>query len=231
MAESNKTQDEYFGSSEGDQYYCRNKTALKGRDGSDDPTLNLIRSYRLNPESVLDLGCSNGWRLACMQQEYGCEAVGVDASTLAVEEGNRDYPNIALHQGMLLDIPIHGRTFDLVMAVFVLHWVGRENLLRTIGEIDRMVSDGGYLVIADFYPDSAQRTLYHHDETGSTYTYKQHYAEIFTVSHLYREVARLSFDTKKSNPMYHTDFPERDRGCVTLLRKSLHGNTKPDGES
>ena len=74
-----------------------------------------------------------------------------------------------------------------VIASFVLHWVDRALLLRSLAEIDRILAPGGLLVVADFLPDVASRVAYHHLPDDDLWTYKQNYPELFMTTALYRE--------------------------------------------
>ena len=122
-------------------------------------------------------------------------------------------------RGLASEIPTQEK-FDLVIVNFVLHWVAREELLRSISEIDRIVEDGGHLVVGDFLPDQPTMTNYHHLPGENVYTYKLDYADIFTSSSLYRAVSRMTFSEGKHD--FSTNVPSADRAAVTLLQKSLN---------
>ena len=104
---------------------------------------------------------------------------------------------------------------------FVFHWVPREKLFSAFSEVDRLVADGGYLLVGDFNPDEPTRTKYHHLPKEEIYTYKQDYAETFVKSALYRAVAKITYD--HDNHRYDPSTKSNDRGVTTLLRKSLSG--------
>lgn len=224
-------QDEFFAASEGDRYYRRNREALKAKRAAQDPPMRLMREYGLRPGSVLELGCADGWRLESIRREFGSECVGVDASREAVEAGARDYPELTLLTGTLADVPIRDRRFDLVLVFFVFHWNDRETLLRAVAETDRLVSDGGFLIVGDFLPDSPERRPYHHADPGEVFTFKQDYAAPFLASNLYSELGRVTFDATAKDPVAGADVASANRGMCAVLRRSLttRYSTPPEG--
>lgn len=185
-----------FLASEGDRWFSRNADALA------DPALplhdvplrmlELATSYR--PRRVLEIGCSTGWRLAALRDRYDCAVTGVEPSTSAIEEGKRRYgADFDLRRGLSGALPIpQGESFDLVIAAFVFHWVSRDALVRSIAEVDRVLDDGGHLVLFDFFPDAPTRRRYHHLSDGQAYTYKQEISRAFLGTELYRHVGRTT---------------------------------------
>ncbi len=119
---------------------------------------------------------------------------------------------------MLADLPLEER-FDLVVVNFVLHWVDRSTLARSISEIDRVVTDGGHLILGDFLPDSPLRRSYRHRKDERVYTYKQDYARIFEALCTYKELARMTYDHDKPN-LGIGSADSCSRGVCVLLGKS-----------
>lgn len=185
------TQDEIF-LTEGDSWYQRNKSALamKGQDRIAD----YVRAHKLGQKAILDIGASNGWRLNLIAPSTNAELHGIEPSSDAVKDGNELFPRLKLTQGVSHDLSAYKDAFfDLVIVSFVFHWIDRARLLRTISEIDRVLSDFGHLVIQDFDPGFACKTAYHHLPDQSVFTYKQPYWEIFTASRMYSTVASQEF--------------------------------------
>jgi SAM-dependent methyltransferase len=145
--------------------------------------------------------------------------VGVEPSQDAIDDGKARYPGVEFHKGLLTDVPLGG-SFDLVIVNFVLHWVDRSTLSKSISEIDRLVSRGGYLVIGDFLPDSPTRVPYGHWKKDEMFTYKQDYAKIFEAFNLYRELSRVTFHHDKVDYKIK-DVASHDRVYWSLLKKSL----------
>jgi SAM-dependent methyltransferase len=214
------TQEGVFLGGEGDRYFVRNKAAMTESFVGQDMALRLITESGLKPAKVLEVGCSNGFRLATLAQNLGCAVTGVEPSSEAIRDGQARYPSVTYLQGVANKLPIEASgQFDLVIINFVLHWVGRSALLQSVSELDRMVRDGGSLLVGDFYPPSPLRSTYHHLPDSDIWTFKQDYTAIFVASNLYKSVASLDFnhDTHELGVAQNPG----SRGRVTLLRKSL----------
>jgi len=221
MSTPRADQDEFWSAEEGDRYYTRNRDVLKAKRADTDPAIGLVRAHGLQPDHVLELGCADGWRLELLRRETGCHAVGVDASAGAIEAGRADYPELELHEGTLAAVPIETRSFDLVIVYFVFHWNARETLMRACSEVDRLVADGGHLIVGDFLPDRPHRRVYHHAANEGVYTFKQDYAGVFGASGLYHEIERVIFDATSKHATRGADVQSDNRGGCALLRKSL----------
>jgi SAM-dependent methyltransferase len=203
---------------EGDNWYRRNRAALERFDPSADPAMQMIRQHVAAPRSVIEIGASNGGRVDAIVQATGARGVAVEPSPEAIADGRRRYPRVEFLQGAAHEVPVHG-TFDLVIANFVLHWISRGLLLRSVSELDRLVSDGGYLLIGDFAPPAPARVAYHHLPDRDVFTYKQNYAELFASSGIYRLEGEILFGHGQGTGQH---VGESDRCAVWLLRKSLH---------
>lgn len=215
-------QDSIFKRCEGDNWFSRNREALERKVTVDWPSLFVERlESRALIRSVLELGCANGWRLERIKPLFsaGCRLSGIDASRAAVEDGRTRFPDLDLHEGLLSDVPVQG-AFDLVIIYFVLHWVDRSTLARSISEIDRVVKDGGLLIVGDFLPDVPQRRKYHHLPDENVFTYKQDYTRIFENLCTYRELARVTFRHDAPGEGIG-DAPSGSRAFCSVLRKSL----------
>ncbi len=214
-------QDRVFSDSEGDRWFERNRRALNAFDASADLPLKLIRLYGLTPERVLEIGAANGFRLAAIHQRTGAETVAVEPSAQAVLNGKASFPFITFIRGTASTVPLR-ESFDLVIVNFVFHWIDRQSLLRAVAEVDRLVSDSGYLLIGDFYPANQLQVRYHHLESEEVYTYKQNYAATFLASGLYHPVSFLT--AHHATKELQARVAEHERIGAWLLRKELHGH-------
>lgn len=211
-------QNEIFSASEGDRWFIRNKDDLNRFDPDTDTPLRLIEDYGLHPASVLEVGAANGVRLAAISERYGARVVAVDPSAEAIADGKRMFPCVEFSRGVADHVPLEAQ-FELIIVNFVFHWIDRAKLLRSAAEVDRLVVNGGFLIIGDFYPSNLTRVRYHHLPKQEVYTYKQNYAEIFLASGLYHPVGLLTGKAGTKSVTGYTD--EENRVGVWLLRKML----------
>jgi SAM-dependent methyltransferase len=211
-------QDSVFSDFEGDRWFERNRSALDSFDAAADLPLKLMGFYDLAPRSVLEIGAANGFRLAAIHERTGAKTVALEPSAQAARNGKARFPSVRFVRGTASAAPLR-RAFDLVIVNFVFHWIDRQSLLRAVAEVDRLVSDGGYLLIGDFYPANQLRVCYHHLPTEEFFTYKQNYAATFLASGLYHAVCLLTAHhaTRALEPRVR----ESERIGGWLLRKEL----------
>ncbi len=208
-------QDDIFARGEADRWFERNRERL----GSTPDTLtDLVRSAGITPRSIIELGAANGYRVAGLARTFGCRAMAVDLSAEAIADGRRRYPEVEFLHAPITGVPTVD-CFDLVIVNFVLHWIDRRNLMRSVAEIDRLVADGGCLALGDFLPDNRTRTVYGHLPPGEVWTYKQDYPSVFCASGLYRVLAAAAggHGTQVPSP----GVPAGERVGFSLLEKSL----------
>ncbi len=215
------TQDRIFANFEGNNWFARNQSALQHYESDADMPLRLLTLYNIQPQQVLEVGAANGFRLATLAGRYGARAVAVEPSTDAIADGQRAFPLVEFIRGEAHDLPLQER-FDLIIVNFVLHWVDRQHFLSAIGEIDRVLADGGYLLIGDFCPANPTKVPYHHLPDAGVYTYKQNYAAPFLASGLYHLVSFLTSD--HASKVTRGDVNEQERIGTWLLRKQLTEN-------
>jgi SAM-dependent methyltransferase len=211
-------QDKVFTLSEGDRWFERNRRALGEIDAEADLPLKLMSLYGLRPGRVLEIGAANGFRLAAIHEACGARVVAVELSLDAMLDGKARFPSVEFVRGAAASVPLR-ESFDLVIFNFVFHWIDRVNLLEAVTEADRLVRDGGFLMIGDFHPSNLLRVRYHHLEAPRLHTYKQNYAATFLASGLYHPVCLMSAHHASKKP--DAEAAEGERIGVWLLRKEL----------
>jgi SAM-dependent methyltransferase len=225
------SQDQLFAAREGDKWFERNKAALERFDPDTDLPIKAMDLYHLRPCSILEVGAANGFRLAAISERHDSRMVAVEPSIEAILDGKSKFPRIKFVQGEASAIPLQ-ELFDLIIVNFVFHWIDRINLLRSIAEIDRLLADGGFLIIGDFLPSNLTRVRYHHLAGEEVHTYKQNYGAVFLASGLYHPVGLIAGN--HSAKTLSADVAEEERIGVWLLRKKLtehyvEGMFIPDG--
>ena len=75
----------------------------------------------LNIDSVLDVGCGEGFTLARLQKEkIGKEFEGIEYDEEAIELGKKLYPRLTIKKGDIYRLPYKDNSFDLVVCTEVL---------------------------------------------------------------------------------------------------------------
>lgn len=208
------TQRDYFLESEGNGWYSRNRIekARLEEKRAHDPLLPVLRRLESPPRRVLEIGASNGWRLALLREEWpGGTFHGVDPSSRAVE----DAPGgVTLSCGTADSLPYEDASFDLVIFGFCLYLCDRADLFRIAAEADRVLADGGTMAIYDFSPPQPYRNPYAHG--ADIYSYKMDYSALFSWNPAYRIAERH----EQTHPGGKADTPDNQVGIV-LLKKDM----------
>ncbi len=104
---------------------------------------------------VLDLGCGTG-TLALMIKgtQLEAEVVGLDGDPKVLEIAKakvaRSGQEITMDYGMAYELPYPDDCFDRVLSSLLFHHLTRENKVRTLTEVNRVLRPGGELHVADW---------------------------------------------------------------------------------
>lgn len=196
-------QEDYYLQVEADAYFKRNLPAMaqKGPETSGSRQalsgslrlIELTQRANIKPKSMVDIGGSNGYFTSAFQKSFGCKATLIEPSSKAIDYATKHYPNIKAIRGVASSIPLADNSADAVVVKGVFCWIGREALLKAIAEIDRILVDGGYLLISDFHPDTPRKRVNRHAADADIYCFKTDHSRIFLDSGLYSVVASEVF--------------------------------------
>lgn len=106
---------------------------------------------------VLDVGCGSGATVEYLRENYKLQAVGIDPSDLLLTTGRQRKPDLPLLQACGEDLPFSAGEMDGVLAECTFSLMS--DLDRTLREINRVLKDGGILMVNDVYarnPDGVQ---------------------------------------------------------------------------
>ncbi|MBN4051247.1 class I SAM-dependent methyltransferase [bacterium AH-315-M05] len=202
--------------SEGDNWFQRNRESLGKGNPSQDFVINLLKLYEIHPIDVIEIGASNGYRLAFIQELFSSKVLGVEPSLKAINDGKKRYPKVRFIRSTCEDMKIKEK-FDLVILNFVFHWIDRGNLFTCIKNIDDVLKDEGFLIIGDFGTENYIKRKYEHIKQKKLYTWKMPYWELFTKSGNYLEIAKLRFNHDSHKLTANMD--HNNMGTVVLLKK------------
>lgn len=221
-------QDQIFSESEGDQWFRRNAEAMEKAGErereSGDLVLRALDFLNIRASRIIEIGASNGYRLELLRTKWDAEkCVAIEPSKEAISNGRKKYPQIDFRCGIAGNLPVkEDENFDLAIFNFVFHWIDRASVLRSVSEVDRILSDGGHVVIGDFYPQSPAKVRYHHIKDRDVWTYKQDYSKVFTASALYSLVGKFQASFKERE--FKTVSDEMDSVAIAVLRKNMEAN-------
>lgn len=174
-----------------------------------DPVIDLISASKITPQAVFEVGCSNGWRLVKLRNKFGCEVAGLDPSRKAYQYMKKHHRFISPWVGDATNIPYLPNTFDMVIYGFCLYLVDREDLFKAVAEGDRILQDGGYLVVYDFHAAPHSRTYLHKKGIRS---FKMDHADLWLAHPAYSVYRREMQGDNEDNMT-----------SVTILKKSMAG--------
>lgn len=110
--------------------------------------------------NILEVGCGVGNNLKFFsQQGFACH--GIDGSSQAVKEamtGMSLHHNYNVRQGDFRNLPYGDRSFDLVIDRAALWYVDRQDAIRSIAEIARVIRPGGRFLFTPCRENTDDRT-------------------------------------------------------------------------
>jgi ubiquinone/menaquinone biosynthesis C-methylase UbiE len=165
----------------------------------------FFASFIRPTDRVLELGCANGYVLEQLRRQTGCACQGVDPSSLAIHNGSSRYPALSLSIGTADDLDLADGSFDVVLLGFCLYVTGRPRLPRVVAEVDRVLVDGGRLLLTDFDPIIPHRRADKHQPGLASF--KTQYAGLWLANPQYVLVEKISFSHQAQT--FHDDPAER----------------------
>lgn len=131
----------------GDHWFQKNLEDMGKFDGISE----VLEELKIEPKVLLEVGCANGWRLKKLQQRYGCTVCGIDPSRAAIEAAHKSGlspDHIILGTADKLEAP--DQSFDMVIFGFCLCFIAPEDWQAMVSETNRVLKEGGYIVVLDF---------------------------------------------------------------------------------
>lgn len=108
-----------------------------------------------NPTSILDLACGTGTLAVMLKQRLpDCRIFGLDADpavlSRAREKAEQAGIELEFAQAMSFDMPYPDNSFDLVVSCLFFHHLTRDDKIRTLGEVARVLGPGGRFIVCDW---------------------------------------------------------------------------------
>lgn len=221
---SRNKQKDAFIEYEADAWFDRNKEYFGAYSKDRDRVISLITEYNLKPKSILEIGCSAGYRLNGLKETFkDCSVVGVEPSKEAVNYGKQNFPDVNLLRGTADDLAdFQDESFDIVIVGFVFYVIDRSIFFKVVSEIDRVLKNGGILIIVDFFSETALKNVYQHIKDFSAFSFKQNYDEVFTASKLYYLLDKSTW--KHSEKILDASNDYHDKYSISLLKKDVNAS-------
>ena len=220
------SQKKIFMQYEADSWFNRNKKFIENYNSKTDQVISTISKYGINPNSILEIGCSGGYRLNSLKEMFpNSKVFGIDPSNKAKKYCNNNFPLINFKKGTADDLShLTSESIDLIIVGFVLYVIDRNILLKVISEIDRVLKNNGELIIVDFFSEIPTKNKYFHISEIDAFSYKQNYDEIFTSTKLYCKIDKSTFSHSNKKSNYTNDY--HDNYTVSLLKKNYQSYFK-----
>jgi SAM-dependent methyltransferase len=194
-------------------WFYRNKKNIINQN--DDEHINeLIRINNLKAKNILEIGCSNGYKLIQYKELLKSNnCFGVDLSKEAILDGKKRYKNLKLLNLSSLDINKIKLNFDLIICGFFLYQLDRNLIFQQFDLIYKKLNKNGYLLIRDFDP------LFKHTNTDfnkkELRTFKMNYDNLLTESGLFELIYKIKYKMKTQDKKKF----KSDKISYSLFRK------------
>jgi SAM-dependent methyltransferase len=186
-------QRDVFAASEGNSFFSRNESEIAKPNFPRDIAVQRI-SHHLGAAGkcrVLEVGCASGANLNALNSVKVIEGFGIEPSSDAIRAGEQAFPDLKLKIGTADLLPFDDAFMDVIWFGFCLYLVDRVFLHRAVAEADRVLKDGGLIVIHDFDPGTPCVRPYRH--YPGVNSYKMDYSAFFLCDPAYCLVEKLSF--------------------------------------
>lgn len=151
---------------DGDGYHSRNHAGIGTIADPAFTALELVNQVK-PVTSVLEIGCTTGFRLEKARVAFKARCAGLEISPAAVEEGRTRYPQVQVELGAApRDLSLWtNEQFDVVIVGHFEYLLPRTELFRLASEVDRLVIDGGHIIVMDFiHPTPMSAEYLHHED-------------------------------------------------------------------
>ncbi len=229
------SQEDVFLAGEADAWFERNKSALSNKTAGQDPVFKYLsaNSELIRGKTVLEVGCSNGYRLSWLKSQFACSVLGFDPSAKAIESGAEQFeleiPKelFLMENGMnfwrdTLQKKFPRESIDCIVFGHSLYLVSPEMLPQIVATTDYLLKTGGLIAIFDF-DSPCQRRKYHHAPDSEVFSYKMNFNRLFDWIPYYRLIHKdvAEHDLSVSVGNIHEDC------ALSILRKISIANAYP----
>ena len=118
--------------------------------------LSRLQYVRLDPTSIIDIGCGTGRGVSGLQKIYsGAKVVGLDMAYAMLQETKKQFRLFSKKRMINADmerLPIENDRFELIFSCLALQWAN--DLTVVFREVARISKPGGLFMFATFGPST-----------------------------------------------------------------------------
>ena len=169
-----------------------------------------------NISTILEIGCGTGHRLNSLCSQLEAKGIGIDPGKKAVDFINQKYNHIiSAKVGFGDHLEVDDYSVDVCLMGFFLYLVDRSLFLRCVSEADRVLKNGGFLLIVDFDPFLQYFNKHRYHKKVKSYKFDN--TKPFLNSGLYYLCHKHSF----SHWSFSFNLDENERCSMTMLYKEI----------
>lgn len=129
--------------------------------------------------SVLDVGCAKGFMLHDLREKIpGITVAGIDVSPYAIENAHptvKEYTQVADARSL----PFADNSFDVVIAINTIHNLEKEDLIRSLQEIERVSKKHSFITVDAYRNEEEKELMNHWNLTARTILHVDEWKELF----------------------------------------------------
>jgi ubiquinone/menaquinone biosynthesis C-methylase UbiE len=155
--------------------------------------IDLIKTSKINPKNILEIGCGTGDKLDFIRKELKIpkNCIGIDLSKKAIKYGTKKFKELKLYRMSSLDIYKIKKKFDLVICGFFLCLLDRHNIFKQFNLIYEKINYNGFLLIQDFEP-LFNHTNFDNRNKNKLKIFKQSYTDFLVSSGTFKLIYKFN---------------------------------------
>jgi SAM-dependent methyltransferase len=201
-------QDNFYSKVESNNFFKRwkniNKVLPAKLRTSKVELLNILSSnIKLKKKKILEIGCFIGDLLYELKETHQCKVHGVEPSSFACkfakEKFKLNLENTTFIKSKFFMNKKFYKKIDIIICEDVFSWMDRSIIIPTLGSIDWILKDNGYILIRDYTPPYNFAYKHHHYPQKKIFSFKQAngHKTLFLNSGKYVQIYNKQISTSK----------------------------------
>tara|TARA_R110000868_G_scaffold8205_8_gene42820 strand:- start:23796 stop:24656 length:861 start_codon:yes stop_codon:yes gene_type:complete len=123
-----------------------------------DELLERLSLIKIEPQTIVDLGCGTGELTYQLQQRYpDAKVIGIDAADNMISVAKQQHPDIEFYTAFAEQTHLSTDSVDLIVSNAMLQWTQPDPVFQ---ECRRLLKQEGLLMFTTFGPDTLQELRY-----------------------------------------------------------------------